>query len=113
MILEHCGPAYKCQTDVVCPNWKCYMSRLLSLLVCAGFLCGSVRSIADDAAAPPAAPAPPAASKHQLMKDCMAKQKASESGRSADDMRKSCKDVTKTEKQNQDLGSAPANTAAT
>jgi hypothetical protein len=46
------------------------------------------------------APAPP--SKHQLMKDCMAKQKASEAGRSKEDMKKSCRDVTKTEKQNAD-----------
>jgi hypothetical protein len=35
-----------------------------------------------------------------LMKDCMAKQKASESGKTHADMRKACKDVTKNEKQN-------------
>ena len=49
-------------------------------------------AFADDA---PAAP-----SSHQLMKDCMAKQKASESGKTRADMRKACKDVTKNEKQN-------------
>ena len=44
----------------------------------------------------------PAPSRHQMMKDCMAKQKASEAGRTKEDMRSSCKDVTKTEKQNAD-----------
>jgi hypothetical protein len=34
------------------------------------------------------------------MKDCMAKQKASESGKTRAEMRKACKDVTKNEKQN-------------
>jgi hypothetical protein len=51
---------------------------------------GSV--LADDAPSGP--------SSHQLMKDCMAKQKASESGKTRADMRKACKDVTKNEKQN-------------
>jgi hypothetical protein len=58
----------------------------------AGLLFGQAR--ADETPAPP--------SKHQLMKDCMAKQKASEAGRSKEDMKKSCRDVTKTEKQNAD-----------
>jgi hypothetical protein len=44
--------------------------------------------------------APGAPGSHQLMKDCMAKQKASESGKTRADMRKACKDVTKNEKQN-------------
>jgi hypothetical protein len=44
--------------------------------------------------------APGAPSGHQLMKDCMAKQRASESGKTRADMRKACKDVTKNEKQN-------------
>ena len=63
--------------------------------------------MADDAVTAPPAPTPPAVSKHQMMKDCMAKQKASESGMSAEDMRKNCRDLTKTEKQNQDRGTAP------
>ena len=42
----------------------------------------------------------PAPSKHQLMKECMAKQKASEAGRSKEDMKKTCEDLAKTEKQN-------------
>ena len=44
--------------------------------------------------------APGAPSSHQLMKDCMAKQKASERGKTRAEMRKACKDVTKNEKQN-------------
>jgi hypothetical protein len=68
--------------------------------------------MAEDAASPPA-PVQPAPSAHQLMKDCMAKQEASESGKSADDMRKICRDLTKTEKENQDrASSAPANQGA-
>jgi len=49
------------------------------------------------------------------MKDCMDKLKASESGKSMEDMRKICRDLTKTEKQNQDRAlvdqpvNAPAN----
>ena len=44
----------------------------------------------------------PAPSKHQLMKECMAKQKAANSGLPKEDMKSACKDVTKTEKQNDD-----------
>jgi hypothetical protein len=68
--------------------------------------------MAEDTAAPPV-PVQSAPSAHQLMKDCMAKQKASESGKSAEDMRKICRDLTKTEKENQDrTSSAPANQGA-
>lgn len=66
--------------------WECAALALAAGLVC------SV-SFADS---------PPAPSRHQMMKDCMAKQKASEAGRSKEDMKNSCKDVTKTEKQNAD-----------
>jgi hypothetical protein len=54
--------------------------------------------------------APGSASAHQLMKECMAKQKASESGKTRADMRKACKDVTKNEKQNDEraVGDPPA-----
>jgi hypothetical protein len=51
-----------------------------------------------------------AASKHQMMKDCMAKQKASDSGRLREDMRKSCRDLAKTEKQNADRASTTQRT---
>jgi hypothetical protein len=43
---------------------------------------------------------PPAPTKHQMMKDCMAKQKASDGGMPKEQMKKSCKDVTKTENEN-------------
>jgi hypothetical protein len=66
-------------------------SCLAALISAAGIASGQAR--ADET---------PAASKHQLMKDCMAKQKASEAGRSKEDMKNACKDVTKTEKQNAD-----------
>jgi hypothetical protein len=50
-------------------------------------------------------PAPPCradevTSKHQMMKDCMAKQKASDGGMPKEQMKKSCRDVTKTEHEN-------------
>ena len=41
-------------------------------------------------------------SKHQLIKECMAKQKASEAGRSKEEMKKTCEDLANTEKQNAD-----------
>lgn len=50
---------------------------------------------ADDAA-------PKTPTKHQLMKECMAKQKAAENPMPHADMRKACEDVTKNEKQNDD-----------
>jgi hypothetical protein len=71
------------------------LSCCAAALAGAGLLCGA-GSHADNA---------PVQSKHQMMKDCMAKQKASEAGRSREDMKNSCKDVTKTEKQNVDKAS--------
>jgi len=54
------------------------------------------------------APGAAAPSKHQLMKDCMAKQKAAHSGLPKEDMKNACKDVTKTEKQNDDAAEKSA-----
>ena len=68
----------------------------VAVILAAGLFCGAT-SYADN---------PPVLSKHQMMKDCMAKQKASEAGRTREDMRNSCKDVTKTEKQNADKASS-------
>jgi hypothetical protein len=68
----------------------------VALILGAGLFCGA-STRADNVPVP---------SKHQMMKDCMAKQKASEAGRSKEDMKNSCKDVTKTEKQNADKASA-------
>src|ERR1700729_2008218 len=69
-------------------------------IAAAAMLC-CVCTYADEAAVP---------SKHQMMKDCMAKQKASDSGRHTDEMKKSCRDITKNQKQNADQAAdqAPA-----
>jgi len=42
----------------------------------------------------------PVASRHQMMKECMAKQKASDAGLSKEQMKKNCRDVTETELEN-------------
>lgn len=78
------------------------MNRLVASLACAGLMCGGVQAFADDA------PSKPTMTKHQMMKDCMAKQKASDGGMPKEDMKKACKDVTKTEKENADRAPAPA-----
>jgi hypothetical protein len=67
--------------------------RLPAVLALAAGLALGAHARADDK---------PAASKHQLMKECMAKQKASEAGRSREEMKKTCEDLAKTEKQNAD-----------
>jgi hypothetical protein len=63
---------------------------------------------ADDGAAPAAAPpaAAPVPTKHQLMKECMRKEKAAISGRANYELSADCKDITKTEKQNSDAEKA-------
>jgi hypothetical protein len=71
-------------------NAKQCLSCVAASLMAAGMLC-CVPAFADQAPVP---------SKHQMMKDCMAKQKASDSGRHTDEMKKSCRDITKNEKQN-------------
>ncbi len=42
----------------------------------------------------------PVASRHQMMKECMAKQKASNAGLSKEQMKKNCKDITEMELEN-------------
>jgi hypothetical protein len=93
----------KQQEIAMCANW--FLQCAAAPLLAAGMLCCGY-AYADDA---------PVASKHQMMKDCMAKQKASDSGRHTDEMRKSCRDITKTEKQNADQAAdqAPATQGAT
>ena len=49
---------------------------------------------ADDAVAKPVP------SKHQLMKECMAKQKASDAGLPKEQMKKNCRDVIETQREN-------------
>ena len=60
----------------------------VGLLACGG------AAYADDSATPSVP------SEHQLMKECMAKEKASDGGMPKEDMKKSCKDVTATEREN-------------
>jgi hypothetical protein len=54
-------------------------------------------SAASSADASTGAPVP---SRHQLMKDCMAKQKAAGSGKPKYELSDDCKDIIKTEKEN-------------
>ncbi len=86
---------------------RCHPALVLAaMLVSAGVY-------ADDAAPAGTAPASaPAPSKHQLMKDCMAKQKAAESGRPKYELTQDCKDITKSEKQNADADKKQADKAA-
>ena len=77
------------------------MLRLHSFIP--ALLLGAALVIAGNARADDAPSAP---SSHQLMKDCMAKQKAADSGHTRADMRKACKDVTKNEKQNDQRAAA-------
>jgi hypothetical protein len=67
-------------------NRALYSAALAAWLICAA---PPVR--ADDAPTP---------TKHQMMKDCMAKQKASDGGMPKEQMKKNCKDITKTEREN-------------
>jgi hypothetical protein len=67
-------------------NRAVYSAALAAWLICA---VGQVR--ADDAPTP---------TKHQMMKACMAKQKASDGGMPKEQMKKNCRDVTKTEREN-------------
>jgi hypothetical protein len=69
-----------------------YFKAAAASMLSAALFCG-IQAHADETAA---------ASKHQMVKDCMAKQKASDSGKLKDDMKKSCRDLAKTEKQNAD-----------
>jgi hypothetical protein len=64
---------------------------VLTFVLGATLSCGALLAHADEKATP---------SKHQLMKDCMAKQKASDGGMPKEDMKRNCKDVTNTEHEN-------------
>ncbi len=65
---------------------------MLSALVLSGI--AALDAGADEAASPPVA------TRHQMMKECMAKQKASNAGLSKDQMKKTCRDLTETELEN-------------
>jgi len=68
---------------------------LYPVFLIVGLLCVAAEAAADDTAST----AQP--TRHQLMKVCMAKQKASDGGMPQEEMKKACKDVTKTERQNE------------
>jgi hypothetical protein len=79
------------------------MNPLLCSAVLTAALLGAAAQVeADDAASPPKL------TKHQMMKDCMAKQKASDSGMPKEQMKKNCRDVTNTEKENEKAEKAAA-----
>ena len=78
------------------------LPRLRPLLLAAAMLGAAANAdepapAASSAQASAAAPAP---TRHQLMKDCMAKQKAADSGRPKYELSQDCKDIVKTEKEN-------------
>ena len=92
------------------------LSRLRPLCLAAALLGAAVYAdepapAASSAAASAAAPVP---TRHQLMKDCMAKQKAAGSGKPKYELSQDCKDIVKTEKENAAANKkqADANTAA-
>jgi hypothetical protein len=64
---------------------------MLALVLGVTLFTAALPAHADDKATP---------SKHQLMKECMAKQKASDGGMPKEDMKRNCKDVTNTEHEN-------------
>jgi hypothetical protein len=67
--------------------------------LCPALLLAGIAAVAVDVHADEAAPKP-VATKHQMMKECMAKQKASNAGMSKEQMKKNCRDVTDTEREN-------------
>jgi hypothetical protein len=67
--------------------------------LCPALLLAGIAAVAVDVHADEAA-AKPVATKHQMMKECMAKQKASNAGMSKEQMKKNCRDVTETEREN-------------
>jgi hypothetical protein len=64
------------------------------VLLLAGIAAAAIEVHADEAAPRPVA------SRHQMMKECMAKQKASNAGLLKEQMKKNCRDVTETELEN-------------
>jgi hypothetical protein len=74
------------------PRWS--EGSLWWALLLAGIAAVAVDVHADEAASKPVA------TRHQMMKECMAKQKASDAGLSKEQMKKNCRDVTGTEREN-------------
>ena len=63
-------------------------------LLLSGIALAAVDVHADEAASQPVA------TRHQMMKECMAKQQASNAGLTKEQMKKNCRDVTDTEHEN-------------
>ena len=74
------------------PNWR--ERSFWSALLLTGIAAVAVAVRADEAAPRPVA------TRHQMMKECMAKQKASDAGLSKEQMKKNCRDITETELEN-------------
>ena len=70
--------------------------RVASLLLAVSMLCGGL-AWADGGGQ----------TTHERMKDCMAKQKASDSGRPKEEMKKACRDLIGIEKQNAERAAKP------
>ncbi len=68
------------------------MIRSIHFAAAAALTCAMIQVHADDVSPPP--------SKHRLMKDCMAKQKASDAGLPKEQMKNTCRSLTKTEEEN-------------
>jgi hypothetical protein len=74
------------------PDWS---KRLLCPALLLSAIAAAVDVHADEAASRPVA-----ATRHQMMKECMAKQKASDAGLPKEQMKKNCRDLTETEREN-------------
>jgi surface antigen len=70
------------------------MNRSVTLLLLVAAITCSGISRGDDSAPQPAQ------TKRQMMKECMAKQKASDGGMPKEEMKRNCRDVTATEREN-------------
>ena len=77
------------------------MKSMINTLILAGLVIFGTQAIADDSASP-------TPSKDQMMKDCMAKQKATNSSMSQSAMETVCKNqIEKQQKEGNDLATGP------
>jgi hypothetical protein len=87
------------------------MNRIVSTLLIAGAMGVGMQAMADDASSSSSSSSDPNMNTHHMMKDCMAKAKASNNGMSEQDMKKSCKDQIKAKVDHPDDNSAPVTPA--
>jgi pentapeptide MXKDX repeat protein len=76
------------------------MRRLITSIICAGFVCAGTQAVADDSMQ---SDTPTMATQHQMMKDCMAKHAAQNDGMSKTDIKKACGDEIKMQKDSGNL----------